>query len=280
MRAVSSGILDHARREPSNGAEMPGDDELGGVASSGRVRRGNLDIRSAHAQKRRDNLDIRSAHALVRSGIGVGCTWAMLRRGLCRHSRFSASTVRWLAVVVVLISGLGCGNVATEAPASRRKAALNSGALAMVGSEPISAELVMKVRDASVLTGDRATEQVIDVRLLGNWARQGGLAAGRRNHVSRALLARVLLEDVERRVRESPITDAEVDDATKRRWYEFDRPEARRIAHAVVKLEGTREDAAMALAQQVAKAVRGIRQGSAFLDAARAVPTGGAGRRS
>jgi parvulin-like peptidyl-prolyl isomerase len=66
-----------------------------------------------------------------------------------------------------------------------------------------------------------------------------------------------------------------LDDATKRRWYEFDRPEARRISHVVVKLEGTREEAAMTLARQIAKAVRGIRLGNGFLEAARAVPTGG-----
>jgi hypothetical protein len=175
----------------------------------------------------------------------------------------------------IVISVAGCRTVASSSTGARRDVAFDSGVVAMVGHEVVSSEVVSNVRDASSVAAARALEEVIHSRLLGRWAREGGLAAGRRHQIARALLARSLLERVEGKVREPPIEDEEIERATKLRWYEFDRPEARRTVHVLVKLEkGTREDAAMDLARQVANAVKGRRQASQFLEIARSIPAG------
>ncbi|MFC1642956.1 peptidylprolyl isomerase, partial [Myxococcota bacterium] len=91
-----------------------------------------------------------------------------------------------------------------------------------------------------------------------------------------AVFAQALVEQLAEQARAAgPITDAEITQATERRWLEFNRPPAARTVHAVVRVKEPEQDAAArALAERLAQTLSGIRGAPEFLEKARSVPAG------
>jgi hypothetical protein len=98
--------------------------------------------------------------------------------------------------------------------------------------------------------------------------RDPGLAASLERVVLARALSRSLLEEAGR---SGPPTDSEVDQLTRERWWELDRPRMVEVVHAVVIAE-SENLAAEALAGRIAQAVAEAKDGVEFERAAKAVP--------
>lgn len=182
-----------------------------------------------------------------------------------------------MAVALVIgIAGGGCAKPSGEATRARRFPAA-TGAVAMIDATPISGESLAKALQNSTVGSKAALDELIDVRLLGLFAENGGLEVGRLHVVRRSVLARVLLERVEvESSRPSIPTDTEVEAMTERRWIEIDRPEAVQTCHVVVHSRGLSDAAGLALAERLADALHPLTQCAKFIERAKALPAGGA----
>jgi len=93
----------------------------------------------------------------------------------------------------------------------------------------------------------------------------------------RGALARALLEMFASDARQKgPPTDAEVAEATEKRWWELDRPPLLKTTHAVALMKKPADDArARTVAARIAERVAGISDPAPFRVAAMAVPSDG-----
>jgi hypothetical protein len=147
---------------------------------------------------------------------------------------------------------------------------------ALVGLHPITVETLATVQQQSELNADDALKAVIDLRVLGRWAANGGLEQGRRSTVERSLLSRYLLERIQEQVQQpATASDAEIHEVTQSHWVTLDRPEAWRVTHCVVTMDGTTEAIAQQLAQRIVVALKGVTKAADFIEKVRAIPTAG-----
>ncbi len=111
--------------------------------------------------------------------------------------------------------------------------------------------------------------------LLAEAAKAGLVNAARLRQAQRSVLARSFLELCYERAKGAGApTDAEIAKITAERWYEVDRPAAAITTHFVVRVKNPEsQNAAQRLARRIAEAVRGIVEPTAFIAAAKAVPT-------
>jgi hypothetical protein len=95
----------------------------------------------------------------------------------------------------------------------------------------------------------------------------------------RGALARAALEALKAEAAQTEPTDAEVAEATARHFVAFDRPEAFRVIHAVVRVPDTADPAlksrAKALAESITERVAGANDEAEFRSAAESVDKGG-----
>jgi len=94
----------------------------------------------------------------------------------------------------------------------------------------------------------------------------------------RGVLADSLLQQLKREASRDPSTPEEIARVTATHWLDLDRPEARRVVHAVVMAKESDPAArkkAQEVAQRIAAAVKGISGANDFITAARKVDTEG-----
>jgi hypothetical protein len=120
------------------------------------------------------------------------------------------------------------------------------------------------------VTPERARELATEDALLATELRRSdpALASSLERVVLARALARSLLEEAGR---SGAPTDSEVEQLTRERWWELDRPRMVGVMHAVVLSESENLEAE-ALARGIAKAVADAKNGGEFERAAKAVP--------
>lgn len=179
---------------------------------------------------------------------------------------------------VIVVSGLlGCAPSSEPQP-SDQGAALAAGEVARIGrGTAIVAETVRRVAVTQNVEPRRALELAVHDALMAEQAREQLSGTGRVSAAERAILARALLEHLQQQARaEGPPTNDELAAMTRERWYDYDRPESARTTHAVVRvLKPEQKEAARALAERVADAVRGETDPQAFIEKASALATDG-----
>jgi peptidyl-prolyl cis-trans isomerase C len=152
---------------------------------------------------------------------------------------------------------------------------LPSGVAARVASLDVHAAMVRAIAERSQVPLADARERAIADALFALEASER-LGAGERATLARAAAGRALLEALLREAGErGPPSDAEVERVTLERWIQLDRPASARVTHAVALREGADPAVARRVAGAIAKAVRGLTEPKAFIDAAKAVPTEG-----
>jgi peptidyl-prolyl cis-trans isomerase C len=166
-----------------------------------------------------------------------------------------------------------CGERPDARPATSQS--LPNGVAARVGSLDVHAAMVRAIAAQSQVSLAEARERAIADALFALEARER-LSAGERATLARAAAGRALLETLLREAGErGPPSDAEVERVTLERWVQLDRPAGARVTHAVALREGVDPAVARRVAEAIARAVRGLTEPKAFMDAARAVPTEG-----
>jgi PPIC-type PPIASE domain len=161
---------------------------------------------------------------------------------------------------------LACGRVPAEPPREL-------DAPASTPRLQLDRRVVAQLEQALGVTPERARELASEDALLAAELarREPGLAQSLERTVLARALARVLLEEAER---SGPPTDSEVEQLTRARWWELDRPRMVQVVHAVV-LSDAENLQAEALAQRIARAVEKATDAAGFKSAARAVPAEG-----
>lgn len=146
---------------------------------------------------------------------------------------------RWGLRGVIALGVLGgCDRGSTPTPVS--SGPLPPGAVARVGGRLVTTDEVARIARAQGVDASRARDIAVRDALLAGGARARGLeaSAGARfaweGELARRVLRRLLDE-----ARATPPTEAELSEATARRWLEIDRPEAFRTVHAVVRADGS-----------------------------------------
>lgn len=162
--------------------------------------------------------------------------------------------------------------------ASPTHSALEGDQVARVGEVSIPASLVADVAARQGVSPAVALERLTGDSLASQAARARGVDS--RPDVAWSMVsarARFCAERLERDAHaKGPPTDAEIDEATKRRWREFDMPEHMVVVHAVTL---RKRDADVAIGPGVASAIHaavlGAADGDAFQRAAKSVDASG-----
>lgn len=128
------------------------------------------------------------------------------------------------------------------------------GVVATVGSAAIRAESLVAAARAQNIGIDAALQASIFDALLAQGARQ--LHPRESRLAEQRLLARAMVRSLWLKAQTDPISDEELEEATQKRFAEFDRPRGWRVVHALVRIDqrrlGKRRAAAQALAQELA----------------------------
>lgn len=177
--------------------------------------------------------------------------------------------------VAYVVGAVSCSEPVSpvdEAPA----VALEKGVVATVGTDVVTVEQLNKLCEVTGDTPRVAANKLIYDALFA----QAALQANYKNRPDivvqyRALLSRVVLDELKQRSENEPISDDEVQQYTKRHWMEMERPVSRQTVHAVVVVEPTADTdiqaRAESVAQDIAEAVAGITEGKAFISVAKKV---------
>jgi peptidyl-prolyl cis-trans isomerase C len=129
--------------------------------------------------------------------------------------------------------------------------------VARVGGQAITVDDVARIARAQGVDAAQARDLAVRDTLLARGAEARGLGSGREALLARdGDLARRRLRRILVQARAAPPTEAELRDATARRWLEVDRPEGFRTVHAVVRFEPGDDDAKKARARALAEAIR------------------------
>jgi hypothetical protein len=160
---------------------------------------------------------------------------------------------------------LACGRSQTS-PAEVTPASTGARSLRLDG------RVVTQLEQNLGVTPARASELAVeDALLAGELARrEPALAHALSRVVLARQLARQLLEDARSA---GPPSESEVEELTRERWWELDRPRMVAVVHAVVLSEDENLEAE-ALARRIASAVQNSTSSEEFQNAARSVPGG------
>lgn len=164
-----------------------------------------------------------------------------------------------LPVFLAAIAACSSGD-APPGGSSAQAGPLAPSVAARVGSLEIPAETVARVAAAQAIPLDRARDLAVRDALFASEARAQNLLDDPLGRAAlRGALARVLLREIYAAAeRRGPITDAELREATERRWLELDRPAAARTIHAVVRTSAKDNAARRAKALEFAEALRAV----------------------
>lgn len=151
----------------------------------------------------------------------------------------------WLLVVA------GCSS---DGPPPQR-AELEGEAVARVGDEVITTEMVAAIASEQHLTPPEALELATFDALVAAEAKHRHLDVSKHRQLQGAL-ARVLLGELANEARaQGPATDEEVEMFTRSKWIDVARPEAVMVVHAVVQIPKDADERALAVAKRVREAV-------------------------
>jgi peptidyl-prolyl cis-trans isomerase C len=129
--------------------------------------------------------------------------------------------------------------------------------VARVGGQPITADAVSRIARAQRIDPAEARAIAVHDALLGRWAESRGLGAPADARLAwEGELARRLLRQVAAEARATALTEPELDEASRRRWLDVDRPEGFRTVHAVVRLDASDDEGKKARARALAGAIR------------------------
>ncbi|HEY3498257.1 MAG TPA: peptidyl-prolyl cis-trans isomerase [Polyangiaceae bacterium] len=153
---------------------------------------------------------------------------------------------------------------------------LPPGVAARAGGEDVTTATVLRIAREQGVGPLEARERAITDALFAARARSTPEYRAAVSAAERAVLARALLEGIRDRARGAgPVTDAELATLTAERWVELDRPPSARVAHAVVLVKKPEDDApARALAERLAAALRGAKDGAELVRRAKAFSAG------
>jgi PPIC-type PPIASE domain len=201
---------------------------------------------------------------------------------------------RRLRLSVLLACLIGAASCSTESGSSRKEATVRSnlqqtassagslpaGVVARVGKLEILSESVARVVQAQHVSVKEARDREIRDALLANGALARGLGDSPAVRAAlRAVLARAALSKILEEASAAEPTEEEVNTATERHFMDFDRPEAFRVVHAVVRVASDADAAkkleAREVAERIKSAVAGARDASQFRARAEAVDRGG-----
>jgi peptidyl-prolyl cis-trans isomerase C len=165
-----------------------------------------------------------------------------------------------LAPLCFLVAGIAAcsSGDAPSGGAAAPSGPLASSVAARVGSLEILAETVARIAAVQSIEPARARDLAIRDALFASEAIASGTSDDLPMRAAiRGAHARTLLRDIyATAVRAGPVTDAELREATERRWYELDRPAGSRTVHAVVRLNEKDDAARRARASAIAAAIR------------------------
>lgn len=176
----------------------------------------------------------------------------------------------------LLVAASACGSPPAP-PRAAQNQKLAPGVAALVGSDSISMATVEQIARAQQVTLRRARELALEDALFAAGARARWSGTGWVASAESTSLARALLEQLAAQAAAAgPPTDAEVARWTAKDWVDLDRPSAAQTTHAVVLVKKASDaPRAKALAERIARAVRGIADPAEFKKLAQAVPRGG-----
>jgi peptidyl-prolyl cis-trans isomerase C len=148
--------------------------------------------------------------------------------------------------------------------------------VAQAGGEAVGSTTVARIAAAQGLAPRAALEPALSDALFAA-ASRARIPVATTMTVERAALARSLLEEIGRGAEQAgPASASELEEITRERWAELARPVSVRTTHAVVLTDKPGSDeAARALAEKIAVAVRGASSGDELMRLARAVPADG-----
>jgi hypothetical protein len=142
-----------------------------------------------------------------------------------------------------------------EGPAPVRRS-LEGDLVARVETEAVVAETVRRIARAQGVSAEEALDRAVFDAILAVEARTR-LGERRRRREENRVLAAALIAELARSARaEGAPTDAEIDDKTKKRWLDVDRPESVLTVHAVVLVPAGSDDAAWVKADEIAGRIR------------------------
>jgi hypothetical protein len=155
-----------------------------------------------------------------------------------------------LALLALLSCGGGGGGASPVVGAKDLGGAL----AAKVGDDSIFVASVERVARAQAVSPQRARELLVDDAVLASGARSRGIDPWFQVDAALARrLSKSLLAEAEAR---GDVTDAELDDGTKRYWLDVDRPAATRVAQAVVLADAKSTPDQRAASQTLAERIR------------------------
>ena len=186
-------------------------------------------------------------------------------------------SLRRALVFGALVAGLACSSRDIASAPPLQHVRLSGDVAAQVGSDPIALGTVSRIARAEGVSLQVARDRALADALYAAGARAAFEGRGLVPVLERAALSRALLEAFKAEAAAlGPPTDAEVLALTELRWQEFDRPEMVRTTHAVARVTNAASDAAAkAVAEQIARAVRGVTEPEEFVRLAEGVPHDG-----
>jgi peptidyl-prolyl cis-trans isomerase C len=174
-----------------------------------------------------------------------------------------------LVLLSVAFSLLSCTSGSNQEPTRQ---SLPEGVAARVGGELVDTRTIARIASARRVAPTEARDLAIKDALFAAWARHDSANAPAVVVAERAALGRALLEALEAEAMNAgSATDAELAELVAERWTELDRPPSVRTTHAVIRVKKP-EDAApgLALAERLARELRGITDAAAFIERASA----------
>jgi hypothetical protein len=159
-----------------------------------------------------------------------------------------------IAVVVAVAAGCDHGGASATL-----RGPLPAGVVARVGDQDITVAEVARIAAAQHVSATEARDVAVRDRLLARGAEAQGLAGSRATApILDGELARRLLQRELADARATPPTEAELAEATERRWLEIDRPEGFRTVHALVRLAATDDEPTKHRALALAETIRAV----------------------
>ena len=168
--------------------------------------------------------------------------------------------------------GAGCLSVLLACGTARTSPAEGTAAPAGASALRLDGRVVTRLEQELGVTPERASELAAEDALLATelGRREPALA----HSLSRVVLARQLARQLLDEARSAgPPSESEVEQLTRERWWELDRPRMVAVVHAVVLSESENLEAE-ALAGRIAAAVQNTSSTAEFQNAAKAVPAG------
>lgn len=183
--------------------------------------------------------------------------------------------MRWARHVLWGLGLLGLSCSRGSPGATARMAPLEGSIVARAGDQSVHQKTVARIAGAQDLSPRAALDKAIFDALVSIKARSE-LSPWTVRVAGRAASARALLEAIQREaVERGPPTDQEVEELTRERWQEVDRPQSAQVTHAVALRpnQGSAESARQ-VALEIKKAVEGMTEPEAFIQKAQSVPAG------